>query len=517
MIRACRKMWSHVKQRCDTLRALRTENATVIQRAWRSNWRRRQLRCAATAIRWHTAAITVQRYGRGWLYRRDWDSKLLLLLRRLCRRLTREVAELRLALRRGEAVAAQHFVTEDRLMRRTLVRWHVGRRFRKWAKYTSRQANLRVLQHRIAGRFKNTLVGAAYARWVEMVDELASERAARAAEEREQAAQHALQQMRTAREQLAEAEQRRAEAERRTTEAERERLVAEERAVAAERQAESERWMKRDGWARAGQRAHREAATAWEATAAARQAATQERQMLLEARAAAEAEAAEAMGSVAENLASIARRRKEDEVALKDAIEHHRRDADARVAAAQDAARRDVAEAAARAQERVAAVEAAAAAGAREAAAAAEQRCKQQLELQTQRAVTQVKQLAAKEVARARAEVYSKAKEEVEQALLWLGFPAAAAATATANLRHRNPMQVAAPGIENQQIRSKSAGPARGSNSASSSEPVDKEFFERFRIRSAPAVRQSNLKDASRDGGAHQPAPRQAWSVSLFE
>ena len=45
--------------------------------------------------------------------------------------------------------------------------------------------------------------------------------------------------------------------------------------------------MKRDGWARAGQRAHREAATAWEATAAARQAATEERQMLLEARAAA--------------------------------------------------------------------------------------------------------------------------------------------------------------------------------------------------------------------------------------
>ena len=114
------------------------------------------------------------------------------------------------------------------------------------------------------------------------------------------------------------------------------------------------------------------------------------------------------------------------------------------------------------------------------------------------------------------AEVYSKAKEEVEQALLWLGFPAAAAATATANLRHRNPMQVAAPGIENQQTRSKSAGPARGSNGASS-EPVDKEFFERFRIRSAPAVRQQDSKDASRDGGAHKSVARQAWSVSLFE
>ena len=483
----------------------------MIQRAWRSNWRRRQLRCAATAIRWHAAAATLQRYGRGWLYRRKWDSTLLWLLRRLCRRLTGEVAELRLALRRGEAVAAQHSVMEDRLMRRVLVHWHVGRRFRKWAKYTSRKVTLQLLQRRIAGRFVNSLVGAAFARWVEMVEGRVSERTSRADDEREQAAQDALQQMRVAQQQVAETEQQLAEAACRTAEAESKRLAAEERAMAAERLAESERWMKRDGWARAGQRAHREAATAWEVTAAARQAATEERHMLLEARAAAEAEAAEAMGSVAENLASIARRRKEDELALKRAIDQHRRDADARVAAAQEAARRDVAAAAARSQERVAAVEAAAAAGAREAATAAEQRCKQQLELQTQRAVTQVKELAAKEVARARAEVYSKAKEEVEQALLWLGFPAAAAATATANLRHRNPMQAAAPGIENQPMRSRSAGPTRTTDSSA---PVDKEFFERYRIRSAPAVRPSSVKDV---GGARKPVARQAWSVSLFE
>ena len=542
----CRRMWAQIVERRNTVQALRAENATLIQRAWRSNWRRRQLRCAATAIRWHAAAVTVQRYSRGWLYRRDWDAKLLRLLRRLCRRLTREVSELRLALRRGEAVAAEQSIMEDKLMRRTLVRWHIGRRFRKWATYAAREANLRVVQRRIAGRFANHVVAAAYARWVEMVEELAAERAALADDEREQAAQEALQQMRTAQAKLADAEQRQAEAEHRTAEAEHERKAAEDRATAAERLAESERWMKRDGWARAGQRAHREAATAWEVTASARKAATEERQLLLEARAAAEADAADAMGSVAENLAAMARQRREDEAALAEAIAHHREDADARVAAAQEEARQQVAAAADRAQGRVATVEAAAAAGAREAAAAAEQRCRQQLELQTQRAVAQVKELAAKEVARARADVYSKAKEEVEQALLWLGFPAAAAATATANLRHRNPAQTTAPGIENQPIRSKSAGVARGGSSAGSSSggggggggkigrnsggggssSVDKELFERYRIRSAPPLRNSNSKEggsSSDSGGGDsaarnvKPVARQAWSVSLFE
>ena len=215
----CRRMWAQIVERRNTVQALRAENATLIQRAWRSNWRRRQLRCAATAIRWHAAAVTVQRYSRGWLYRRDWDAKLLRLLRRLCRRLTREVSGLRLALRRGEAVAAEQSIMEDKLMRRTLVRWHIGRRFRKWATYAAREANLRVVQRRIAGRFANHVVAAAYARWVEMVEELAAERAALADDEREQAAQEALQQMRTAQAKLADAEQRQAEAEHRTAEA----------------------------------------------------------------------------------------------------------------------------------------------------------------------------------------------------------------------------------------------------------------------------------------------------------
>ena len=228
----------------------------MIQRAWRSSWRRRQLRCAATAVRWHAAAVVIQARARGWLYRRDWTAKLLRLLRRLCRRLTGEVGELRMALRRGEALAAEQSAIQDRLMRRTLANWGIGQRFRRWAAHTAKQARARLLQNRIAGRLGNRAVGMAFAAWVEMVEAVVTRRTALADAEREQAAQQTRAQLKSAREQLAGAEQQRAAAEARAEAAEAQRLTAEEKVLEAQQLAESERWMKRDGWARAGQRAY---------------------------------------------------------------------------------------------------------------------------------------------------------------------------------------------------------------------------------------------------------------------
>ena len=247
----------------------------------------------------------------------------------------------------------------------------------------------------------------------------------------------------------------------------------------------------------------RDVAAAWEATASARNAAVEERQLLFEARAAAEASAADAMGSVAENLAADARKRKENETQVAQTVARCRKEADTRVAAAEQAAAQRVSEAEARALERVAVVEADAAQASRDAAAAAERRCKQQLEVQTQRAVAQVKELAAKEVARARAEVYSKAKEEVEQSLLWLGFPAAAAATATANLRHRDKKAADHGGTENIPPL------GDGTKVPRASQQFDRTQFERFRVRSAPPSRSVPA--------AEEQDRRQAWSVSLFE
>ena len=212
------------------------------------------------------------------------------------------------------------------------------------------------------------------------------------------------------------------------------------------------------------------------------------------------------MGSVAENLAAVARKRKENETQVAQTVARCRKEADTRVAAAEQAAAQRVSEAEARALERVAVVEADAAQASRDAAAAAERRCKQQLEVQTQRAVAQVKELAAKEVARARAEVYSKAKEEVEQSLLWLGFPAAAAATATANLRHRDKKAADHGGTENIPPLGDGGTAAKVPRA---SQQFDRTQFERFRVRSAPPSRSVPA--------AEEQDRRQAWSVSLFE